>query len=309
MDDSGIAEFGLRIGPLVTSNDFKAAERLQQAVWTGSDVEVVPLHLLLTIGRNGGLVLGAWDGDALVGYLLGFLGTDQTSSESVATTRLKHCSHQLGVHPDYRDRRIGYRLKLAQREVVLKQGLQLATWTYDPLETRNANLNLRRLGGIVREYKRNYYGEMEDDLNAGLPSDRFQVEWWLASHRVRERVEGTRPPVSLEQYRSAELRVVNPSAGWETGLLQPGSKSVELGDAMLALVEVPTNFQEIKSADPQLALKWRLHTRAVFEGVFTAGYMLTDFVVDKESETGPRGFYVLSFSEAIAQYDDTFGKN
>src|SRR3970282_1162763 len=116
---------------------------------------------------------------------------------------LKHCSHMLAVLPEYRDQKIGYRLKLAQREAVHEQAVRLITWTYDPLESRNANLNINRLGGIVRTYKRNHYGEMQDGLNAGLPSDRLLVEWWITSNRVKQRLSSERKQLALESYMAA----------------------------------------------------------------------------------------------------------
>ena len=299
----------LRIGRLVEIEDFRATGELQRLIWPGSDIEVVPLHMLLTVARNGGLVLGAWDDDKLVGFLFGFLGTDDASSKRVAAARLKHASHQLGVHPNYRDRHIGSQLKLAQREAVLEDGVRLATWTYDPLETRNANLNLRKLGGIVRRYKRDYYGEMGDELNAGLPSDRFIVEWWLTSNRVKERVSGNRKPVTFEQYMEADLPIINSPAIDEKGFLNPTEYVFETVDKMLLLVQVPVNFQQIKAEDPELARKWRLHSRSVFEGTIGAGFIITDYIHKPDYDTGSAGFYVLSYGEAMLQYDDSFSKN
>ncbi len=299
----------LRIARLVDIDDFRATEKLQRLIWPGSGTEVVPMHMLLTIARNGGIVLGAWADDKLVGFLFGFLGTDDASSKRVAAARLKHASHQLGVHPKYRDRNIGSQLKLAQRDAVLKDGVRLATWTYDPLETRNANLNLRKLGGIVRKYKRDYYGEMDDELNAGLPSDRFIVEWWLTSNRVKERVSGKRKPVTFEQYMEAELPVINSPTIDEKGFLIPSENVVESVDKMLLLVQVPMNFQQIKAEEPELALRWRLHSRSVFESTIGAGFIITDYIHKPDFDDGPTGFYVLSFGEAMLQYDDSFSKN
>ncbi|MGD9316090.1 MAG: GNAT family N-acetyltransferase, partial [Anaerolineae bacterium] len=127
------------IRPLESIAEFHACEALQRRVWVlPDDLEVVPLHLLLTAQRNGGLVLGAFDGGELVGFLFGFPAYDQDG-------RPKHCSHMMGVDPDCQGAGIGYQLKLAQREFALAQGLDLVTWTYDPLESRNAYLNIHKL--------------------------------------------------------------------------------------------------------------------------------------------------------------------
>lgn len=102
-------------------------------------------------------------------------------------------SDLLAVRPELRDRGIGRRLKLAQREWALRQGLHLITWTYDPLQARNGYLNLTRLGGLARRYVREFYGGLDDELNRGLPADRLVIEWYLASRRVARRAgaEGT----------------------------------------------------------------------------------------------------------------------
>ena len=175
----------LPIHPLSTHGEIRAVEQLQREVWGLPDVEVVPLHVLLTAAKNGGLLLGAFDGATLAGFVFGFPGLTPDG-------KLKHCSHMAGVHPAYRNRGLGYSLKLAQRQHVLAQGIDLITWTFDPLETRNASLNFHKLGAVCNTYIPNLYGEMRDGLNAGLPSDRFQVDWWIASERVAQRLE--QPP-------------------------------------------------------------------------------------------------------------------
>ena len=113
-------------------------------------------------------MIGAWDDDKLVGFVLGFLGTDEGDPNRPAMTRLKHCSHMLAVLPDYRDKGVGYQLKIAQYHAVNQQAVRLITWTFDPVESRNANLNIARLGAISRTYKRDNYGEMNDGLNVGF---------------------------------------------------------------------------------------------------------------------------------------------
>ena len=144
----------ITIRPLTTPSDMLAAEELQRRVWPGNDTEVVPVHMLLAVAHGGGVVLGAHDGGRLIGLVVGFLGTDGAHPDRVAMARLKHCSHMLGVDPAYRDRAIGFQLKVAQRDIVGKQGIRLVTWTYDPLLSRNAHLNIRRLGAVSRTYLR-----------------------------------------------------------------------------------------------------------------------------------------------------------
>lgn len=285
----------MEIRTLDRVEDVHAVEKLQREVWPGSEADVVPGHLLLTIEHNGGLLLGAFVDDSLVGFVLGFLGVDTASPERVAMARLKHCSHMLGVHPDYRDQGIGLALKLAQRRQLLAQGVRLATWTYDPLQSRNAHLNVRRLGALCRHYIPNAYGEMRDELNQGLPSDRFEVEWWVTSSRVETRVEGTRPPLDLANFLAAGAEKVNPASLDEKDLPHPSQTPASL-DGNLLLVEIPPDIDRVKREDIDLAHAWRQHTRELFQSAFEAGYIVTDFV-HLAGEQVPRSYYLLSHGE------------
>ena len=212
----------LKIRTLSTVAEVRACEAMQRQVWAiPDDLEVVPLHLLVTIQRNGGLLLGAFDGDDLVGFVFGFPGISSNG-------KFKHCSHLMGVAPSYQSRGVGHQLKLAQREFVLDQGIDLITWTYDPLESRNAYLNIHKLGGVCRTYARDYYGPLTDGLGAGLPSDRFQVEWWIAAERVRQCLAGDsgRPLAD-------PIVQVNATARTSEGYLMPGAISLNENARMI----------------------------------------------------------------------------
>ncbi len=237
----------IAIRPIQTHAEYRAVEQLQREVWGLPDVEVVPTHLLLTAAKNGGLLLVAVDGDALVGFVFGFLGFTPAG-------KLKHCSHMAGVHPDYRDQGLGYQLKLAQRAHVLAQGIDLITWTFDPLQTRNAHLNFHKLGAVCQTYIRNLYGEMRDELNAGLPSDRLQVDWWISSERVTSRLR-------VEDVHLASARRSPQQAGTRESP---------------TLIAVPANFQALKAADMALAAHWRMRTRQQFEEAFAQGLQVVD---------------------------------
>ncbi len=284
----------IEIRPLDTLADMRAVEDLQRQVWGSRDIDVAPLHLLTTVAHNGGVLLGAWDAEAekLVGFVFGFLGTDQENPRRLAMANLKHCSHMLGVLPEYRDRGVGYQLKLAQREKVMQQGVRLITWTFDPLESRNAYLNIARLGGIARAYLREVYGELRDALNRGLPTDRFQVEWWITSQRVKQKLSGKRPRLSLDSFISAGAPILNPTRLNDSGLpylFEPP----RLPEGVFALVEIPPYFQALKATDLGLAREWKMQTRAIFESAFAEGYIVTDFL--RETVEGrERSFYLLS---------------
>jgi len=280
------------VRPLETIAEFHAAEEVQRQVWLGTDLDVVPLHMLTTVAHNGGLVLGAFHADRLVGFLLGFLGTDEGQMNRPALARLKHCSHMMGVLPEYQGQHVGYQLKLAQRDHVSAQGVRLITWTYDPLESRNGHLNIARLGAVCHTYLESVYGEMRDGLNAGLPSDRFQVDWWITSPRVKERMFGQRAPLVLESFTSAGAVIVNPSLAGEDGLTRP-AEVWRTADSTLALIEIPANFQSIKVRDMGLAQAWRSQTRSLFREAFGSGYWVTDFF-HEPVEGRLRSFYALS---------------
>jgi predicted GNAT superfamily acetyltransferase len=282
----------ITIRALESIADMHAVEALQLQIWPGSEMEVTPAHMLTTAAHNGGLVLGAFDGDRLVGFGFGFLGTDEASSHRPALVRLKHCSHQFGVLPEYRDHGVGYQLKLAQRDFVSRQGIRLITWTYDPLEARNAKLNIAKLGAVCRTYLRNVYGAMPDVLNAGLESDRFQVDWWITSARA----------LNLDSFTSAGCVILNPTAAAPGGLPRPPERFADLA-GMIALVEIPADFQAVKAGDMALARAWRAHTRALFEAAFRAGYLVTDFFREP-MEGRERAFYAISQGEARVEYSE-----
>ncbi len=284
------------IQPLTTIQEMFQLEELQRRIWPGSETDIVPAHILLTIAQNGGQLLGAISGEAVIGFILGFLGTDHSSPERVAMARLKFCSHMLGVHPDYRSQGIGYSLKVAQRQGVIEQGIRLVTWTYDPLVSLNAHLNIRRLGAVCRTYIRDAYGDMRDALNVGQASDRFQVDWWVTSPRVISRIEGSRPPLDLANFLAAGAEKINPASLGDDDLARP-AESFREPQGNLALVEIPPNYDVIKEKDPGLASAWRTHTRQLFEAAFSAGYLVTDFVYLK-GERLPRSYYLLSFGES-----------
>src|SRR5574342_498719 len=200
---------------LETPEDMPAVEALQRAVWPGSETDVVPAHVFIAAIHNGGLLLGAFVEDQLIGFVFGFPGLE-TSPDG---PRAKHCSHMMGILHGYRDSGIGSALKRAQWQMVRHQGLDHITWTYDPLLSRNAYLNITKLGAVCSIYRRSEYGEMRDGLNAGLPSDRFQVDWWVHTRRVERRLsKRPRRPLTLENFAKAGLHplydLVSIPGGW-----------------------------------------------------------------------------------------------
>jgi len=279
---------------LESTAELAEVEKLQQRIWPGDDIEIVPAHMLLAVIHGGGLLIGAFDGEKLVGFVFGFPGFDSSSQGLVP----RHCSHMAGVHPDYRDTGVGFKLKRAQWQMVRRQGIERITWTYDPLQSRNAKFNISKLGAVCNTYLPNYYGELRDGLNVGLPSDRFQVDWWVNSQRVRHRLsKRPRPALDLAHYLSAETPRVNQTSLNPQGLVRPHAEDVPAHEFTdLLLLEIPSDFLTLKAADAVLALEWRLHTRALFQDLFATGYLVTDFVFLPGSQ--PRSYYVLSNGES-----------
>jgi predicted GNAT superfamily acetyltransferase len=295
---------------LETPEAMTAGEDLQRVVWPGNETDIVPAHMFLAAVHNGGLVIGAYDFSAsadasakdaiLVGFVFGFPGIYATPDGP----RLKHHSHMLGVHPEHRDQGIGFALKRAQWQMVRHQGIDRITWTYDPLLSRNAYLNITRLGAVCNTYLREEYGEMRDGLNIGLPSDRFQVDWWVNSPRVTRRLsKRPRRKLDLAHFLAAGTTILNPTHTQEDGLPHPhGGELADIAapqETPLLLVEIPADFLALKDKQPALALEWRLHTRALFENLFGRGYLVTDFV--HLPGTHSRSFYILSYGESLPE--------
>lgn len=172
----------IRIESISSLDDLQGCVDLQIAVWGFSDGDVIPRRMFVVAQRIGGQVLGAFDGDALVGFAMGLPGY----RDGVPYLH----SHMLAVLPEYRNAGLGRRLKLAQREAALAQGFELMEWTFDPLEIKNAHLNLGRLGAIARRYQPDFYGPSSSPLQGGLPTDRLCAEWWLRSEWVSKRLDG-----------------------------------------------------------------------------------------------------------------------
>jgi predicted GNAT superfamily acetyltransferase len=176
MDARGDAK-QVRIAPVTKLADFEQCVEVQLAVWGYSDSDLVPKRVFIVAERIGGQVLGVFDGNKLVGFAMALPGCRDG--------RPYLHSHMLAVLPQYRNMGLGRRLKVAQRDDALGRGFDLVEWTFDPLEIKNAHLNIARLGAIARRYLRNIYGPSTSPLQGGLPTDRLVVEWWLRSARVR----------------------------------------------------------------------------------------------------------------------------
>lgn len=249
---------------LSTIEEYRQAEDLQTRIWGPEDVVRVPALVLITAQENGGMVVGAFDGPGLVGFVCSYPGRTQKG-------RFKQTSQLLAVDPDFQHSGIGYHLKLFQREITLEQGLDLITWTFDPLVSVNAHFNLRKLGCIASCYRNDFYGTAQTGLNSALPTDRLLAEWWVREPWLEKRLAGVRPPLPETAPRVNEV-VLRPGSG----LPENRRLHLDLQDPVL-LVEIPREMAVMKRTEIALARSWRSETREIFQRYFGLGYQASDF--------------------------------
>ena len=259
-----------QIRPLRRLEEFRACERIQLTVWGNL---AVGSELLSVTAKYGGAVLGAFAGGKVVGFIYAFLARRHG--------RPIHWSHMMAVEPRWRDRGLGFRMKLAHRKLALAQGIKSICWTYDPLQSRNAALNLRRLGGQVDEFIVNCYGRFPSRIEKGLPSDRFVVDWRVGTAAVARRLAAKRrdfPDI-------ASLPCANATRVNARGLVENRELHLHLRAPRFA-VEIPSSTDELRSKNLTLALRWRLETRKIFENYFSRRYRVADFVPPRPQNGG-----------------------
>jgi len=209
------ADGSIDIRKIDSFDDMHACVDLQQSVWQFPDLDVVPRRMFVVARAVGGQIFGAWDGARLAGYALAIPG--------VREGRPYLHSHMLAVTPEYRNRGLGARLKWAQREEALSRGIELIEWTFDPLQTKNAYLNIQKLGAIVRRYTPDFYGPSASPVHGAgaLPTDRMHAEWWLTSQRVETLAAGK----PLPEYAIQDTVSVTESAAAPQGTAGPSPAS------------------------------------------------------------------------------------
>jgi predicted GNAT superfamily acetyltransferase len=268
----------ITIRPLSTIEDCQHFQEVEQLVWETDPRDIVPIHVLITQIKNGGVVLGAFASDGpeetggMVGILLGWPGLVLDESGGY---RLKHCSHMVGVLSEWRGQDLGLRLKMAQRDALLEQGATTwVTWTYDPLQRINASLNINRLGATCNTYLRNVYGVMTDALNAGMPSDRCQVDWHIDSRRVRYALE---PHRTDPDWSTVRLEILPTQPAGANQLRRPVAAAAAL-DGRPVAIPLPDSVSALRDYSLDLLLEWRFFMRTALESAFDAGYLLADCI-------------------------------
>ena len=190
-------------------DELRACVALQKEVWNFADIELVPLRIFVVAGKVGGQVVGAFEHNDLVGFAFAIPGARAGHSYLY--------SHMLAVRKQFRDAGLGRRLKLFQRDDALARGFELMEWTFDPLEIKNAYLNIEKLGAVARRYIVNQYGITSSPLQGGLPTDRLVAEWWLRSQRVGNLLrDGAKPSFDIVKTISVPAQIYDWKAKSET---------------------------------------------------------------------------------------------
>lgn len=265
---------------LHTTEEFGTVVDLEAEIWGPGYDDVVPTAILAVSVHRGGILIGAFAGDQMIGFVYSLPG--------IKEGKPTQWSHMAGVLSDYRSAGIGQALKFLQRERALAMGLDLIEWTYDPLQAMNAHLNFNKLGVVVEEYAENMYGESTSPLHRGNPTDRFVAEWWIRKPHVERRVSGP-GKFWLRTSEIADAPVVNPA--------RPAGAWLACGDPALAVdarrvgVEIPMGFTEMIAEAPDLALDWRMKTRAIFTTYFARGYRALEFFLNRDAN---KGTYLLA---------------
>ena len=255
--------------------EFRECERIQQEVW---GTVAASSELLSVTQKCGGVVLSAFVGKRMAGFLYAFLGRFEK--------RIVHWSHMMAVRERYRDLGLGFRMKVAHCRLALAQGIKSICWTYDPLQSRNAYFNIRRLGASVEGYIVDCYGRFPSAIEKGLPSDRLVSNWRIGSASVESRLKEGAPHRDY-----ADLPWANATRLSSLGSIENERIHLNLRGPQL-LVAIPAHTERMRADNPRLALRWRLETRRIFKHYFRAGFRIVDFI-PPDSPAGEICFYVL----------------
>lgn len=266
--------------------EMRAVEELQKEVWGLPDLDVVPLTQLVAAKAAGGVVIGAFDREVLVGFAYGFVGYEEG--------RVTHHSHMLAVRPSYRSSNIGYLLKLAQRQRVLEQGIERMTWTFDPLQSVNAHFNFNKLGVVSDRYFVNFYGEEAASFLHRNGTDRLWVTWLLSSRHVRDRLDGK--VSAVETGNVSPLVEVGKDHSPRSRALDEGSSDEQV------VIEISADINGLEQKSGDIAVQWREATRAAFTEAFAAGYLVYGF--HRGNRGGQMvGRYLLKRGECVGDID------
>jgi predicted GNAT superfamily acetyltransferase len=267
---------GINIREITDLAELRTVEDLQKEIWGCNDREILPRLVLIPLLEIGGVLLGAFAESEMVGFVLGLPGVKRGRA-------ILH-SDMLAVKTEYRSHGLGYRLKLGQREQALAKGIDRITWTFDPLQSRNAHLNFAKLGVKADRYKIDYYGETSSFLHS-TGTDRLWVTWELESERVIERLAGggNQHELKFPTEIPALVRVGEDNK----------PVSIAYSGADQSVIEIPIGIDALVENDPKLAIRWRETTRAAFTSTIDAGLIVEDFLrIDRKGQQ--MGVYLLN---------------
>jgi predicted GNAT superfamily acetyltransferase len=295
----------ITIRDLNSFEDLQKAEALEREVWGLADLDVLPPTMAVATKEAGSIWVGAFDSAELVGFAFGFLGLE--------CGQLILHSHMLAVRDSYRDLDLGYKLKLAQRERALALRIHDArskdaritemTWTFDPLQSKNAHLNFSKLGVVSDKYKVNFYGPETSSVLHRNGTDRLWVTWPLESRRVRDRIQGKENRLELVDALSRLTPLIR-----FNGDGKPATSDLSTAVARQRIaIEIPSDIGFIEQKDPALAREWREATRWAFMEALQAGFFVADFCRTVRGKQGP-GAYLLE-KGTIEEYVPEMARN
>ena len=242
----------ITIREITTISEMREVEELQKEVWGVPDIEVVPYSHLAAAVAAGGVLLGAFDGNNPVGFVYGFVSYEKG--------QMAHHSHMLAVKPEYRNYNLGEKLKRAQREFVLKQGISIMSWTFDPLQSLNAYFNFNKFGVVSNTYFVDFYGDDAPSFLHQNSTDRLWVIWNLKDEKTDSEIDFEQVKRLVQLGKDETLDVFN-----------------LVGDESQVAIEIPTNINKLQEENNELAIEWRKATRNAFIEAFEKGYIATGF--------------------------------
>ncbi len=280
MSRGAAQQIGIR--DLKSIDDLTQLKAVEKEVWGMADEDSLPLTLAIALKAAGNIFVGAFDKDKLVGFAFGFLGREhgQTTIHS----------HMLAVLDAYRRLDLGTRLKQAQRERAMAMGVHEMTWTYDPLQSRNAHFNFSKLGVVSDIYRVDFYGPETSSVLHRNGTDRLWVRWILNSRRVRDRLAGKSTSARAETIDA--MRLLVPLVRFDpSGKPARADLAESLGRQRLS-IEIPGDILEVERTDMGLAREWRDATRWAFREAMKAGFLVAEFCRSIRGQQGP-GAYLL----------------
>ena len=271
----------LTLRSLASQEDYDRCLTLEKKTWGPDFSECVPTSMLMINQKVGGISAGAFAEDGSMAALIyGLTGFYQS--------RPSHWSHIMAVAEEYKNLGLGIEMKRYQRECLLAAGVDHMRWTYDPLESRNAHLNLNRLGALPVEYVHDIYGPGDSSgLHAGIGTDRFIVYWDLTGERTRDILADGGLRVDREWWSLVPVINIDGSG-------HPLRAHFELPAEAAVRVAVPDNIQAAKQGGPDAGMHWRSCTRRALAGYMGRGYKVCNFFRDP---SGGLSYYGLTREE------------